>query len=247
MSYSNDTYIIPIQRVPVMKKVTIVIPVYNEADNVIPFYQTVSQYIDSLPFDFLFFFVDDGSQDNTVFNIQHLQFEHDNVLFIDFPVNRGKEAVIYDGLCAADGDYIILMDGDLQHPPELIPEMLRILDEGKFSAVGAKRKTKLFSYIFTFFFRLITRIKIEYGATDYMCMTKEFVDIVIHTHVKYRFSKGIFASTGLPIYWLHYVQGPRLNGEGKWNFRKLVKYGLKAIIAFTGKNAIKMDNINNKV
>lgn len=220
-----------------MKKITIVVPVYNEEENIIPFYDEVSRVVAGCPFSFELLYVNDGSTDNTLSVIKELQKHAKNVTvaFLSYSPNKGKEEAIYVGLDKAVGDYIILMDGDLEHPPSLIPKMLALMETEDLGAVGAKRNTRFISNLFTLCFNLITPIHLEYGATDFMCMTPDFVQKVVNTKVKYRFTKGLFASTGLPVCWLTYIQKSREHGKGKWNFGKLFIYGTHGIIAFSDK------------
>lgn len=217
-----------------MKKVTIVVPVYNEAENLAPFMAETSAVCESLTgFAFSWLFVNDGSNDGTLTGLRTLSKENDKVKYLSFSRNFGKEAAIYAGLNYADGDYVILMDGDLQHPPELIPSMLEAVSEKQYEAAGAKRRSGASSRMFTGLNNKVSSVKIEKGATDYMCMSRRFVDAVLALSESQRFSKGLFAWVGFEIKWFDYEQAPRRNGKSKWSPSKLFAYAEDGITSFS--------------
>ena len=124
------------------------------------------------------------------------------------------------------------MDADLQHPPALIPDMIKALNEG-FGACGAKRETGLSSRTFTRLNNMLSTVKLQRGATDYMCMSRAFVDAVMQLSESQRFSKGLFAWVGFKVKWLDYVQNPREHGKSKWNFQRLFSYAMDGITGFS--------------
>ena len=217
-----------------MKKVTIIVPVYNEAENLAPFLRETAAAVSGLSsFAFSWLFVDDGSNDGTKIRLRKLAEEREDVDFLSFSRNFGKESAIYAGLLHADGDYMILMDGDLQHPPALIPDMLKAVTEEGFQAAGAKRKAGFFSRLFTGINNKVSSVKLEKGATDFMCMSRQFVDAVLKLSESQRFSKGLFAWVGFDVKWFTYEQEPRKNGKSKWSPAGLFSYAADGITSFS--------------
>lgn len=217
-----------------MKQVVIVVPVYNEADNLIPFLRETSGVCrDLAEFSFSFLFVNDGSTDETEQILRELSEKDASVQYLSFSRNFGKEAAIYAGLCHAEGDYVILMDGDLQHPPALIRDMLPAVSGGGFQAAGAKRKTGTSSRLFTGIHNRISGVRIEKGATDYMCMSRQYVDAVLSLSERQRFSKGLFAWVGFDVKWFSYEEEPRRNGKSKWNSSRLFSYAADGLTSFS--------------
>ncbi|MDO4734929.1 MAG: glycosyltransferase family 2 protein [Lachnospiraceae bacterium] len=217
-----------------MKQVAIVIPVYNEAENLALFLKETASVCDAIPgYDFTWLFVNDGSTDGTLTELRRLSSENGRIKYLSFSRNFGKESAIYAGLQHAEGDYVILMDGDLQHPPALIPSMIEAVTDGGFEAAGAKRKASLSSRMFTSLNNRVSSVKLEKGATDFMCMSRKFVDSVLKLSESQRFSKGLFAWVGFEIKWLDYEQGPRAGGKSKWSSSKLVHYAADGITSFS--------------
>ena len=217
-----------------MKKVDLVVPVYNEGEGLNHFYEVVRGITDQLEdFQFSCIFVNDGSSDDSLQVIRKLAAKDPLVRYISFSRNFGKEAAIYAGLQHSGGDLTILMDADLQHPPELIPEMVRCVSEGEVDACGAKRRPSAASHLFTRIINAMSTVKLQPGATDYMCMNRKFVDAVMTLSEGQRFTKGLFAWVGFRVKWIDYVQGPRESGRSKWNFRKLFLYAMDGLTGFS--------------
>ena len=217
-----------------MKQVTILVPVYNEAENLAPFLEETSQAVSTLSeFSFSYLFVNDGSSDDTLLKLRKYAEDKENISYLSFSRNFGKEAAIYAGLQHAEGDYVILVDGDLQHPPALIADMLRAVTEEGFQAAGAKRAPGFLSRVFTSVNNRVSSVRLEKGATDYMCMTRQFVDAVLLLSESQRFSKGLFAWVGFDVKWFDYKQDPRRNGKSKWSFGKLFSYAGDGITSFS--------------
>ncbi len=224
-----------------MKKVDIVVPCYNEQEVLQAFYNETARVLLTLPdYSFRFLFVDDGSRDNTIVIMKQLAKEHDNVKYLSFSRNFGKEAAMYAGLTYSDGDYVILMDADLQHPPAMIPDMLAGIEEG-YDCCAARRvsregESKIRSWFSQLFYRLsnrMTDVKMPQNAVDYRVMTRAMVDSILSLAEVERFSKGIFAWVGFETKWLPYENVERTMGTTKWNFWKLVKYALSGITSFS--------------
>ena len=217
-----------------MRTVDIVVPVFNEEGSLGRFYQTVGAIADGLTdYAFSFLFVNDGSTDRSMNVIRTLAQQDPRVKYISFSRNFGKEAAIYAGLQHSQGDMTILLDADLQHPPKLIPKMLEAVGSGEYDACGAKRIPGFMSRMFTSINNRLSTVKLQTGATDYMCMNRKFVNAVMSLCENQRFSKGLFAWVGYRVKWLDYVQGPRTAGESKWNFRKLLSYAIDGITGFS--------------
>ena len=217
-----------------MNKVTVIVPVFNEAEGLHRLYEKVRDIEAELTENtFSWIFVNDGSTDASLEVIRDLAERDSTVKYISFSRNFGKEAAIYAGLLHSEADLTILMDADLQHPPELIPEMVRCVRSGEADACGAKRRSSFMSRAFTRLTNAMSTVKLEPGATDYMCMNRKFVDAVLSLSESQRFSKGLFAWVGFRVQWLDYEQGPRETGRNKWTVRKLILYALDGLTGFS--------------
>ncbi len=220
---------------------TITVPCYNE-EAVLPlFYQAMRPVMDALPARCTLLFVDDGSKDATLNVIKRLAENDAAVKYISFSRNFGKEAAMLAGLENAKGDYVVLMDADLQDPPELIPDMLQIIQNENVDCVGTRRVTRkgeppIRSFFARGFYRLfnsISKIKLVDGARDFRMMSRRFVDAVLSLGERERFSKGLFAWVGFETRWLEYENRERAAGETKWSFFKLLMYSFDGISAFS--------------
>ena len=217
-----------------MKTAQIIVPVYNEEEGLRRFHEVVGGIADGLQdYAVSFIFVNDGSSDGSMSVIRALAKEDPRVKYISFSRNFGKEAAIYAGLEHSSADMVILIDADLQHPPELIPQMLSYVGSGEYDACGAKRYPGFMSRMFTSINNRMSTVKLQTGATDYMCMNRKFVNAVLSLCENQRFSKGLFAWVGYRVKWVDYVQGPRTTGKSKWNFRKLLSYAIDGITGFS--------------
>lgn len=217
-----------------MKTVDIVVPVYNEEEGLTEFYKVITQTASELKkYRFTFIFVNDGSSDNSLSIIKYLARDDQRVKYISFSRNFGKEAAIYAGLQHTTADMTILMDADLQHPPALIPEMIQSVDSGEWDACGAKRKSGFMSRLFNNVNNKMSTVKLQSGATDYMCMNRKFVNAVMSLSERQRFTKGLFAWVGFRVKWIDYIQNPRTMGTTKWSFRKLLSYAMDGLSSFS--------------
>lgn len=225
-----------------MSTITCVVPCYNE-EQVIPlFYNEIKKVADNMNYiDFEFLFIDDGSTDNTLEIIKDLSTDDKRVKYISFSRNFGKEAAIYAGLKNSKGDYIALIDADLQDPPHLLVDMYNVILKKKVDCVGTRRVSRkgeppirsFFSSIFYKLFNKISKIKIEENARDYRLMTRQMVNSILNISEYNRFSKGIFSWVGYKTYWLEYDNIERAKGTTKWPFWKLMLYSIEGIIAFS--------------
>ncbi len=225
-----------------MKKISLVIPCYNEEDSLKYLYKELEKVAGEMPyFDFEYVFVDDGSKDKTLEHLKDLAAYDSKVTYLAFSRNFGKEAAMYAGLCNATGDYVAIMDADLQDPPSLLPEMVTYLESGEFDSVATRRvsrkgEPKIRSFFARRFYKLINRwsdADIADGARDFRLMTRDMVQAIVKMGERNRFSKGIFGWIGYRTKWIEYENVERVAGETKWSFWKLFKYSLEGIVNFT--------------
>lgn len=225
-----------------MKKVSLIIPCFNEADGLPEFDKEINRMVSGLSDHcFEIIYVDDGSTDNTLQTIRKFSKEQEAVKYISFSRNFGKEAAMYAGFCNATGDYVAAMDADLQDPPALLPEMLKILESGEYDSVATRRVSRkgepvIRSFCARQFYKLINRISdadIVDGARDYRLMTRDMTDAIVALGERNRFSKGIYGWIGYRTYWYPYENVQRIAGETKWSFWKLLKYSIQGIVDFS--------------
>ncbi len=223
------------------KTVDIVVPCFNEHEVIGLFYERTKGVVEKVEgYDFSFIFVDDGSKDATLADLQALAKDHPEVKYLSFSRNFGKEAAIYAGLSHSKADFVILMDGDLQHPPEMIPEFVKGIEEGYDSCV-AKRSKRAgenplrapFSNAFFNVNNKISTVKLEKGAVDFRMVTRRVVDTVLKMSEKERFSKGLFAWAGFDTKWIDFVSEKRAAGKTKWSFFGLGLYAFKGLTSFS--------------
>lgn len=224
-----------------MEKISIIIPCYNEEECIRLYFEKMEEVVKQLPTEFEYIFVNDGSTDSSLQIMKELASKDDRVRYISFSRNFGKEAAIYAGLKEATGDYVGLMDVDLQDPPALLLEMYKGIKEDGYDCVASRRVTRkgeppIRSFFAKMFYRIINKISdanITNGARDFRLMTRPMVDAIISLSEKDRFSKGIFGWVGFEIKWLEYENIDRVAGKTKWSFRKLLKYALGGIEDFS--------------
>ena len=224
-----------------MKKISLVVPCYNEQEVINLFYaeiQKVKKDFENVEFEIIF--VNDGSKDKTLELMRELS-KNDDVRYVSFSRNFGKEAAMYAGLEASTGDYVAIMDADLQDPPALLKEMYEILESGEYDCVATRRVTRkgepvIRSFFARLYYKIINKIsktEIVDGARDFRLMTRQMVDSVLSLKEYNRFSKGIFSWVGYRTKWLEYENVERAAGETKWSFWKLFLYSLESIVAFS--------------
>ena len=224
-----------------MSKLSIIVPCYNEELAVPLFYQEAIAVLETLDASFELLFINDGSKDGTLPVLRGLADRDPRVRYISFARNFGKEAAMYAGFCNASGDYVAVMDADLQDPPALLPEMLSILESGEYDSVATRRADRkgeppLRSWFARLFYRLINRFSdtdIVDGARDFRLMTRGMADAIVAMGEYNRFSKGIYGWVGFRTYWLPYQNVERVAGETKWSFWKLFQYAVDGIINFS--------------
>ena len=224
-----------------MKTLSVISPCLNEQEAVPLFYQAFLKETRGMPVQFEFWFIDDGSTDGTLSAFRALQAADPRVHYISFSRNFGKESAMYAGMEAATGDYVAIMDVDLQDPPHLLKDMLHGIEQEGYDCVGSRRVTrvgepKLRSFFARLFYRLINRIsktEVVDGARDFRLMTRQMVDSILTLPEVSRFSKGIFSWVGYRTKWLEYENVERVAGETKWSFWKLLLYSLDGIVGFS--------------
>lgn len=223
-------------------KVSIVVPMYNEQESLEILYQELNRVTDTIKdYEFEYLFVNDGSKDNTLQEIQKLAATDERVHYVSFSRNFGKEAALYAGLSNADGDYIVTMDADLQDPPSLLPQMFAMIESQDCDNVATRRVNRkgeppirsFFARCFYKLMRRLSNIDIADGARDYRLMSRAMVDSILSVSEYNRFSKGIFAWVGYETKWLEFENVERSAGETKWSFWKLVRYSIDGIINFS--------------
>lgn len=225
-----------------MDQLSIIVPCYNEEQTVELFYTEVEkmvQYMSDIQTDYLF--VDDGSTDRTLEKVKELHVRDKRVKYISFSRNFGKEAAMYAGLEHVSGEYAVIMDADLQDPPMMLPEMLRIIREEQYDSVATRRVTRkgeppIRSFCARQFYHIMNKIsdvELMDGARDYRFMTRKYVNAVLSLKEFNRFSKGIFGWVGFRTKWLEFENQERSAGETKWSFWKLVQYSLQGIVSFS--------------
>lgn len=226
-----------------MSLLSVVVPCYNEEENVELFYRELIKndpFFENESIEMELLYIDDGSRDGTVKEIKKLIENDERVHLVSFSRNFGKEAAMYAGLENAKGDYVVLMDVDLQDPPSLLPEMFVHIRQGYDSVatrrVNRKGEPPVRSFFARMFYHLMKRIsktEIVDGARDYRLMTRQMVDAILSMQEYNRFTKGIFGWVGFHTKWLEYENVERARGETKWNFWKLFVYSVEGITAFS--------------
>lgn len=223
------------------KKISIIVPSYNEEEAIPLFYKEIDKVSKDMSIDFEFIFVNDGSKDKTLEIVKELSKKDKRVKYIHFSRNFGKEAAMMAGLEYSSGDYVAIMDADLQDPPALLPEMLRLINEEGYDCVGTRRVTRkgeppIRSFFARMFYKIINKMsKTEMvdGARDYRLMTRQMVNSILELKEYNRYSKGLFSFVGYNTKWLEYENIERVAGETKWSFWKLFKYAIEGIVAFS--------------
>lgn len=220
---------------------TCIIPCYNEEESLPYFYKEISRVFADMDCTYELIFVNDGSTDQTLTYLKNVAESDEHVIYLSFSRNFGKEAAMYAGLCHANGDYVAVMDADMQDPPSLLPQMLDLLLNGTYDSVATRRITRsgeplIRSWFAHRFYQLINKISdtdIVDGARDFRLMKRSMVNAIIALGEYNRFSKGIFGWVGFRTYWLSYENTERVAGSTKWSFWKLFKYAIDGILNFS--------------
>lgn len=226
-----------------MKYLSAIVPCYNEQDTVEDFYNEFiknEEFLRAKELEFEILYINDGSKDRTAEKIRELHEKDSRVRLISFSRNFGKEAAMYAGMQKSKGDYVVIMDADLQDPPALLPEMFEGLEQG-YDCVATRRVSRkgepairsFFARNFYKLMRHMSKTEIMDGARDYRLMTRQVVDAILSMEEYNRFTKGIFGWVGFETKWIEYENIERAKGETKWSFWKLFLYSLEGITAFS--------------
>ena len=224
-----------------MKTIDVVVPCFNEEAMLEMFYRESEKIYKNIEgYRFTYIFVNDGSKDKTHLLLKELAGNNDNVKYISFSRNFGKEAAMYAGLCNTTADYIIVMDADLQHPPALVPKMISEIEKGydccaaqRTSRKGESKIKSAFSALYYKLSNRFTDVQLVQNAVDFRIMSRQMVDNIIKLSEVQRFSKGIFEWVGFQTSWIPYENIERPAGETKWSFKSLFKYALTGITSFS--------------
>jgi len=229
-----------------VKLISVVVPCYNEEEVLPLFYAEITRVADEMKkahneLEFEFLFVDDGSKDKTLEGFRSLAGKDSRVRYISFSRNFGKESGIYAGLENSKGDYVVVMDADLQHPPSFLPEMYEYVMNGEYDCattrrVSRKGESKVRSWFARKFYKIMNKIsdtEIVDGAQDFRFMTRQMVDAILSMSEYNRFSKGIFSWVGFKVKYIEYENVERAAGTTAWSFWGLFKYSLEGIMAFS--------------
>ena len=222
---------------------SVIVPCYNEEENVPYFYEELMKltpFFNEKSLDLELIYVDDGSKDGTASEVRKLHEKDKRVRLVSFSRNFGKESAIFAGFTKAKGDYVVMMDADLQDPPSMLPQMFEYIEEG-YDSVATRRVSRkgepvIRSFFARMFYKLINKISktdIVDGARDYRLMTRQVVDAILSLGEYNRFSKGIFGWVGFNTKWVEYENVERAKGETKWSFWGLFLYSLEGNIAFS--------------
>ncbi|MCI9033198.1 MAG: glycosyltransferase family 2 protein [Lachnospiraceae bacterium] len=221
--------------------ISLIVPCYNEQEALPTFYEEVMKVVKELNYQYEILFINDGSTDDTISLLKSYAENNSCVTYISFSRNFGKEAAMYAGFCNVQGDYVAVMDADMQDPPTLLPEMIKVLQSGEYDSVATRRASRngeppIRSWFARKFYKIINKISdadIVDGARDFRLMKRNMVDAIVAMGEYNRFSKGIFGWIGFRTYWLSYENVERIAGTTKWNFWKLFKYAIDGIINFS--------------
>lgn len=223
-------------------KLSIVVPCYNEQESIPLFYSAVNEVLEKMNgVTSEYWFIDDGSRDDSLNEIKELRKNSKNVHYISFSRNFGKEAALYAGLSNATGNYVVVMDVDLQDPPSLLPKMYKLIKTDKYDSIGCRRvdrvgENKFKSFLSNSFYSVINKMsktQIVAGARDYRMMTRQMVDAIISMKEYSRFSKGIFSWVGFKTKYLEYHNVERVAGKTDWTTWKLFEYAINGIADFS--------------
>lgn len=226
-----------------MKLISIVVPCYNEEEALPFFYKAICEVAEGMKSDvnFEFLFINDGSKDKTLDILRELSSKDKRVRYVSFSRNFGKEAGMYAGLQNAKGDFVAIMDADMQDPPSLLPQMYKGIVEEGYDCVASyrgdrKSEPPIRSFFARMFYKIINKIStadIVDGARDFRLMTRQMVDAILSISEYNRFSKGIFGWIGFDTKWIEFKNVERVAGQTKWSFWKLFIYSLEGIVAFS--------------
>lgn len=220
---------------------SIIVPIYNEEESIPAFYDKIKSLSFLMPINILLYFIDDGSTDNSVSIIKKITYKDDKVHYVVFSRHFGKEAAIYAGLQHSCGEYVAVMDVDLQDPPELLPKMIKMITEEQWDVIGTRRinrgeKYKIRSFFSNLFYKMINLVsdsQLVPGERDYRVMERKVVDSILLLSESQRFSRGIFSWVGFRTKYLTFENVDRVKGKTSWTFLGLMKYAVDGVVSFS--------------
>ncbi len=225
-----------------MEKCSLVVPCYNEEEALPLFYEATEKVIKEMPYlEFEYVFVNDGSRDKTTQVMKELAEQDEKVHYVIFSRNFGKEAAMYAGMKEATGDYVVIMDADLQDPPELLPQMYEAVTKEGYDCAATRRVNRkgepvirsAFARLFYKIMNKMAKIDMVDGARDFRFMKRVMVEAILSMEEYNRFSKGIFGWVGFETKWIPFENRKRVAGKTKWNFFSLFKYSIEGMVAFS--------------
>lgn len=220
---------------------SVIVPCYNEEEAIPLFFTEMEKVKEAINYDFEYIFINDGSEDQTLDRLRELARQYRYVRYLSFSRNFGKEAALYAGLRAAKGDLVTVMDVDLQDPPELLPQMIEMIETKGIDCVGTRRANRkgeppIRSFFAKKFYQLINRIsdtEMVDGARDYRLMTRQMVDAILELTEHNRFSKGLFSWVGFDTEYITFENRERVAGKTSWSFWQLLNYSIDGIVNFS--------------
>ena len=225
-----------------MDKISIIVPCFNEEDVVSMFYQETTKHLLRIPdIDYELLFINDGSKDHTASVLKVLAEKDSHCFYFTFSRNFGKEAAMFAGLEKATGDYVVIMDADLQHPPRLLPDMYHACKYEGYDCAAGKRvdrtgEGRLRNFLSHSFYKVIqklTKMDMDDGAGDFRMMSRQMVDAILELKEYNRYMKGLFSFVGFDTKWIEFHNVERAAGQTKWNFTSLFSYAFKGIFSFS--------------
>lgn len=224
-----------------MDKISVIVPCFNEEDVVQLFHETITKVLDAMPVDYELLFINDGSKDHTEDILKLLSMKDAHCYYFSFSRNFGKEAAMYAGLKNATGNYVVIMDADLQHPCELLVPMYEAVSQEGYDCCAGKRmdrkgENQLRNVLSHLFYKVINRfasMEMADGAGDFRMMNRKMVDAILELKEYNRYMKGIFSFVGFDTKWIQFHNVERAGGKTKWNFKSLFKYALEGIFSFS--------------
>lgn len=225
-----------------MNKISVIVPCYNEEESLPLFYEeTKKELVNITDCDYEFIFIDDGSKDHTIDVLKTLTYQDENCQYYSFSRNFGKEAAMYAGLQKATGEYCVIMDADLQHPPTLLKDMYKAIKDENYDCCAGKRmdregEGKVRNFLSRNFYRVIqrlTKMDMSDGAGEFRMMSRIMVDAILQMKEYNRYMKGIFSFVGFDTKWIPFHNVERVAGETKWSFTSLFSYAAEGIFSFS--------------
>ena len=239
-----------------MEKITVIVPCYNEEAALHYYYKEMSRVMDEMnDVDFELLFVNDGSKDKTLEIMMELAKKDSRVKYISFSRNFGKEAAMFAGLKKSSGDYVVIMDADLQHPPVLLKEMYEAVSEEGFDCCAGKRvdrtgEGKIRNFLSHAFYKVMQKMckmDMSDGCGDFRMMSRQMVDAILELKEYNRYMKGLFSFVGFDTKWIEFHNVQRVAGESKWNFSKLFAYALEGMFSFSTAPIVWIGNIGTAI